>query len=400
MKSRQNRREFLKAGLAGIAGAAVLARPDLIAGAVNPGGEKSAEAKPVLRTLGKTGLRVPIVSMGTGDTQDAGLVRAALDAGMVLLATSQYYGNGQNERMIGQVLKGRKRDSVLVMTSAMPDGYDFKAATWTEATKAGPFLEKIEGSLKRLETDCVDILLLPFAARRESVFFEPILKAMEQIKRQGKARFIGIATHQFEPEAIRAAVETRVYDVAMTAYNFRKENRAEIQKAVEDAAKAGMGIIAMKTMAGAFWDKERTLPVNSKAALKWALQNENIHTAVPGMTNFEQLGADRSVMRDPVLSDPEKADLKLAFDSRGDGPYCQQCGQCVSQCRHELDIPTTMRAYMYAHGYGNPGRARETLSRAGIDPSACDDCGTCAVRCAMGADVRLKMRDMARLARA
>ena len=87
------------------------------------------------------------------------------------------------------------------------------------------------------------------------------------------------------------------------------------------------------------------------------------------------------------------------FDSGG-GPYCQQCGKCVSQCRRGLDIPTTMRAYMYAHGYDSPQRARETLSSAGITPAACEDCGTCPVRCAMGSDIRLKMRDMARLARA
>jgi predicted aldo/keto reductase-like oxidoreductase len=399
MKSMQNRREFLKTGLAGLAGAAALTGRDLTAGQAKPDEEKTAEAEPVRRTLGKTGLRVPVVSMGTGDTQDPGLIGAALDAGMVLLATSQYYGNGQNEQIIGRVLKGRARDSVLVMTSAMPDGYDFKAATWTGATKAGPFLEKFEGSLKRLETDCVDIFLLPFAARRESVLFEPLLKAMEQIKRQGKARFIGIATHQFEPEAIRAAVETGVYDVAMTAYNFRKENRAEIEQAAEEASKAGLGIIAMKTMAGAFWDKERTRPINAGAALKWALRKECIHTAVPGMTTFDQLSANRSVMRHPVLSDPEKEELKLTSVPDPLGPFCQQCGRCVPQCPKGQDIPNAMRAYMYAVGYGDTGRAGETLSMAGIRRPACGECRSCSVRCALGADIRNKMLDLERRCR-
>lgn len=389
-----NRREFLKTGLAGAAGAAALANLNLRADEKKP-----AEGRIVLRTLGRTGIQVPIVSMGTGDTNDSGLVKAALEGGVGLLATSANYGNGQNERMIGQIIKGRNRDSAVVMTSVFPDGYDFKVGLWTEATKAGPFMERFEGSLKRLEMECVDIFLLPFAAKRESVFFEPLLKAMEQIKKQGKARFIGIATHQHEPEAIRAAAETGIYDVAMTAYNFRKENRLEILEAVESASRAGMGIIAMKTMAGAFWDKEKIHPVNGTAALKWALQSEHVHTVVPGLTTHEQLAADLSVMKNPSLSEPEKADLKLTLNDRPDGPYCQQCGQCVGQCRHGLDVPTFMRSYMYAYGYGNLAHARDTLSLANCPDVPCAECGTCTVRCAMRYDVQGKMLDIARLGR-
>jgi uncharacterized protein len=400
--AQQDRRQFLKTSLAGMAGAAGLARANRMTEGMTdgkaPDGVSAAGAGPVMRTLGRTGLRVPVVSMGTGDTQDPGLVRAAIDGGVRLLATSSYYGNGENERMLSRVLKDRKRDSVVVVTSVMADGYDFKAANWTAATKAGPFLKKFEGSLKRLEVDCIDIFLLPFAAKRESVFFEPLLKAMEQIKKQGKARFIGVATHQFEPEAIRAAQETGVYDVVLTALNFRRENRVELLQAIESASRAGMGVIAMKTMAGAFWDKEKTRPINATAALKWAIESEHVHTAVPGLTSHDQLAADLSVMKNPALTDPERAELKLAFDLRPDAPYCQQCGRCVPQCRHGLDIPTSMRAYMYAHGHGNLRHARRALAWAGGPAAACADCVACSVRCAMGSDVKGKMLDIARLA--
>jgi uncharacterized protein len=390
MKNRcQNRRDFLKTGLAGLAGTAALAGLNLEATE-----RKETKGKIIRRKLGKTGIRLPVVSMGTGDTSDAALVKAALDRGIVLLATSQYYGNGLNERMIGQVVKGRRRDSALVMTSAMADGYDFKNGLFTEASKPQPFLEKFEGSLKRMELEYVDIFLLPFAARRESVFFEPLLKAMEQIKKQGKSRFIGIATHQFEPEAIRAAVETGIYDVVMTAYNFRKKNHAEIREAVEAASKAGMGIIAMKTMAGAFWDKDKKEPINAKAALKWVLQNEHVHTAVPGITAYEQLEMDLSVMKDLALTDAEKSELKLSLGDASNRLYCQQCGQCVGQCRHGMDIPTRMRARLYAYGHGNLSHARETLSLAGDSGIGCVRCASCSVTCAAGFDVKSSMVEL------
>ena len=77
------------------------------------------------------------------------------------------------------------------------------------------------------------------------------------------------------------------------------------------AAKAGVGIIAMKTQAGVFWDRERQHQINMKAALKWALANENVHTAIPGFTTFDQMNLDLSVMEDLQLTPAEKKDLTL-----------------------------------------------------------------------------------------
>ena len=392
MNGSQDRRSFLKTGIRGIAGTT------LLSGSVLRGGnETSVENKLISRKLGKTGIRLPIISMGTGDTGDPGLVKAAMDAGVRLLATSQYYGDGQNERLLGQIIKERGRDAVIIMTSAMPDGFNHKAGKFDAEARADRFAKKLDGSLERLGVEAVDIFLLPFLATRESVFFEPYLKAMENIKKQGKARFIGIATHSLEHEAIRAAVETGVYDIAMSAYNFRRKNHREISDAMAVAAKAGMGIIAMKTMAGAYWDKERTRPINAKAALKWVLQNENVHTAVPGMTTYEQIKLNFSLMEDLSLTDQEKADLKLSMHPDSNGPYCQQCGTCIAQCRKNLDIPTLMRSHMYAFGYRNLVHARDTLSSVTKGENPCTDCDSCTVQCALNFDIKNKISDIARL---
>ena len=112
---------------------------------------------------------------------------------------------------------------------------------------------------------------------------------MKKFKSEGKTKYIGLATHSFEPEAIRAAVDAEIYDVVTVAYNFKKTNLEEIYDALDYATSAGLGVIAMKTMAGAYWDKERTKPINAQAALKWAIQNENIHTIIPDIANFDHL---------------------------------------------------------------------------------------------------------------
>jgi aryl-alcohol dehydrogenase-like predicted oxidoreductase len=386
----QNRRTFIKTGLAGLAGAS------MIPGFSKSAGVKPAKQKIIRRNLGNTDITLPIVSMGAGDTNDPGLVKAAIDAGVRLLATSQYYGDGQNERIIGSIIKERGRDAAIIMTSAMPDNFNHQEGRFNDSAKAERFFKKFEVSHKRLGIETVDIFLLPFMAKRESVFYEPYLKAMENIKKSGKARFIGIATHSDEPEAIRSALETKVYDIAMVAYNFRKQNYAEISSAMAAASEAGMGIIAMKTMAGAFWDKERKQPINSQAALKWVLQNTNVHTAVPGITTYEQIQTDFSVMEDLTLTDKEKADLQLSVHPIPNGPYCQQCGKCLDQCRYRTDIPTLMRSHMYAFGYHNLAHASETLDYL-TGPIPCNVCDSCSVNCAMHFNIRQKAMEIARL---
>lgn len=387
-----SRRSFLKAGLAGVAGMTVMS-------CSSGSSEKNEDAKTkiVRRKLGKTGLQLPIVSMGTGDTNDAGLVRAALDAGVGLLATSEYYGNGRNEKMVSKVVREHGGEPAIIMTSTAPDNFNHREGVFNAGAKVEPFIARFHESLERLEVECVDVFLLPFMAKRESVFYEPYLRAMEDFKKQGKAKFVGIATHSHEAEAVRAAVETGVYDIAMIAYNFRKQNRDEIGEAIAYASGKGLGIIAMKTMAGTYWDEERKEPINSGAALKWVLQNENVHTTVPGVTTFDQLKKNIALMADLKLSDQEKADLKLSLHERDHGPFCQMCGRCIPQCSRSLDIPTIMRSHMYAYGYRNLEHARQTLVQAAGDTDPCCGCSTCTVKCAMGFDVRAKITNIARL---
>jgi hypothetical protein len=117
MKSteRMGRRNFVKTGISGLAGATIL-----------PSFLKSKEAKGIsgptkkdgfiYRKLGNTGLELPIVSMGVMNADNPNLVAAALDAGIIHLDTAHGYQRGKNEEMIGKVVKNRKRDSFVVAT--------------------------------------------------------------------------------------------------------------------------------------------------------------------------------------------------------------------------------------------------------------------------------------------
>jgi predicted aldo/keto reductase-like oxidoreductase len=394
-----SRRGFLRKSAAGLAGATILSAgrwPEPRAGTTT---ETAAETKRPLmyRTLGKTGLKVSIVSMGVMNADNPNLVRAALDAGIIHLDTAHVYQRGRNEEMVGQVIKDRPRDSFVLGTKVRGPNQDRDTGLFGADTKAEQFIEDFHISLKRLQVDYVDILYLHNIKRREAALFEPLLSAMVKLKKEGKARFIGVSTHRNEPEVLRAAVESKAYDVVLTAFNFRQDHRDEVRKAIGEAAAAGLGIVAMKTQAGVYWDRERQHPINMTAALKWALQDEHVHTAIPGFTTFDQLETDLSVMADLTLTPGEKEDLRPREETARLGLYCQQCDSCRGQCAAGLDIPALMRGYMYAHGYRNLGAAKAALAEAGLTELPCGDCGECRVSCRQGFDVRRKVLDVARL---
>jgi hypothetical protein len=397
-----DRRSFLKTGLAGVAGAGALTA---LPAALRAGQPQARYAKPsgkavsgkfITRPLGKTGVVLPIVSMGVMNSNNDNLIRAALDGGIMHLDTAHGYQRGTNEGAIGKVLQGRPRDSFFIATKVPGEPRD-RQGNFSAETKAEAFVEKVNLSLERLGLEYVDILYLHNVQTRDAILYEPLLRALEDVRKSGKARFVGVSTHSNEHEVIRTVIEAKVHDVVLTGYNFRKTNLAELDAALAEAGKAGLGIVAMKTLAGAFWDRERQQPINTKAALKWALQNPNITTAIPGMTAFDQLEQNLAIAADITLTAEEKADLKLGETKGYAGLYCQGCETCLPQCPKDLPIPSLMRSYMYAYGYQNLGAAYDLLASLNVPTAPCDGCSRCSVRCAMGFDVRGRASDIARL---
>jgi hypothetical protein len=329
------------------------------------------------------------------------LVQTALDEGIVYIHTSSRYSERNHERLLGGVFAGRRRDSFVIATS--PDlpyradrGRDRSSDVGTQVDPA-LILESIDGSLVRLKLDHVDIYYLPSIATREVVFHEPYVRAFERLKQEGKTRFVGIATHENEPTVIRAAAESGFWDVVLTAYNFRQTHREEVRDAIRRAAAAGLGVVAMKTQAGVYWDRTRTRKINMKAALKWALQDESVHTTIPAFANYDEMKEDLAIMEDLTLSPEETEDLAIGDELGLSGCYCQQCRICVAQCPEGMDIPPLMRGYMYAFGHRQPGKAREALRSWTPADVSCKHCVRCEVECALGFDVRARALDIARI---
>ena len=385
------RRDFVRSTLAGFGGLFFLPPIDKKQ-EIKIVEAKGKERKFVYRTLGRTGLKLPVINMGVMNTDNPALVRAALDSGMVLLDSAQTYQRGQNEGMIGEVLKRRPRDSFVLATKArLP--FNQTTGLYTEDATEEAYLKKVDTSLKNLGLEYVDIYYHHGISKRESALFEPILKALEKAKKEGKVRFVGITTHMNEPEVIHAAVDSKVYDVILTAYNFQQKHYPEVRDAIARAAQAGLGIVGMKAIRGG--SRQTSNVKNPAAALKWVLQDPNVHTIIPGFTTFDEMNVDLAVMEDTNLSEDEKKSLqKEAFLP---SLYCQGCRQCLGQCPEKLPIPDLMRAYMYTYDYRNLGLAQDLILSLNLPATVCEDCFKRPVKCSSGFNVSAKIRNVVRL---
>lgn len=381
------RRNFLKIGAAGAIG--MLTTPHLTASKPAPETKKL-----ITRPLGKTGISLPIVSMGVMRADNPNLVKGALRLGAVHLDTAHGYQNGNNELMLGEILKDYPRDSYVIATKVKAEGRD-KDGNFTNQTSIDDFLRKFHLSLERLKLDYVDILYSHDLYSRDAVLYKPLNDALLKLKADGKVKHLGVSTHRNEHIVIDAAVESGIYEVVLTAINLKQGHVQQIKDSIAKAANNGIGIIAMKTMMGGFLDSERQKPVNASAALKWVMQDENICTSIPGFTTFDEMVDSLAVNEDLSLTDQEKDFLGMAIAQTG--LYCQGCSQCVQSCPANLPIPDVMRAYMYAYGYRETAKAGELLAELGIHEGVCDNCSQCHVTCAKGFDVQNKISQIARL---
>ena len=376
-----DRRHFMKSSVMG-ASLSLLSSSPLTAITRQAGPSPGAQGKVITRPLGRTGIELPVVSMGVMRADNPALVRAAHESGMKHLDTAHGYQKGNNETMLGELLKDYPRDSFVISTKVPPDAKD-------------AFLANLDLSLERLRMEYVDILYVHGLTAGDDVLSPSTLDALRVARESGKARHIGVSTHRNEPEVIRAAIRSGVYEVVLTSVNFKQDHYPDVKKAIAEAAAAGVGIVAMKTMAGAFHDKERTKPINCKAALKWVLQDPNVTTAIPGITAFDQLTENAGVNHDLAMTEEEKSSL-VPGKSEG-GLYCPGCSGCTERCTKGLPVPDIMRAYMYTYGYRDARMAQDLLAGLRIAGDPCGECEECTVGCPRGFDVPRRVRDITRL---
>jgi aryl-alcohol dehydrogenase-like predicted oxidoreductase len=308
------------------------------------------------RILGRTGLQVSEIGFGTwqlggewgqtDDEQSIRLLHRAMDLGVNFIDTALVYGNGHSEQVLGRALQGR-RDKAIVATKIPPKNYRWpvtEADSINDTFPADWIVECTEKSLKNLQTDYVDVQQLhawtPGYARQDEWY-----EALTRLQRDGKIRFFGVSSNDWDPDSPTEAVELGLLDTVQVIYNIFEQRPAA--RLLPAALQHGTGIIVRVPFeeglltgkmdenyqfeAGdwrAQWlsperlreAKSRTdalksflnedVPDLSALALKFCLSHRATATVIPGMRKLTHLEANVRVSDRKLLSGEEIESLK------------------------------------------------------------------------------------------
>jgi len=414
------------------------------------------------RRLGRTNFMVSEIGFGgSGISFDnIAMVDRAIERGLNYIDTSSGYREGQSEPALGKLLKGAKRDKVFLATKAalflkerttmLRARYNALPAaerqTYAErarenvAKRAMPVMtkestrddkkirqivqaeiddileregvpgldrseytkrivESVQGSAKRLQTDCIDVIIIPGRVSMPSqVDLPEVHEAFEKLKKAGTVRFLGVATHANIHDVLTACIENGKYDVLMPAYNAL--NHGDLDDVLKQAAAKDVGVVVMKALApflrrGEVDDRVNELVKGGlspyQKAYRWVLENPNVACVISAMKSREQVDHNIGIPTMKLGLRDRKALERFARARAAEA--CAMCASCAKACPARIPIPDILRFGMYADGYGEVREA--TQAYAGLAPeqtvAACLDCGACERACPNGVPIRQRI---------
>ena len=271
----------------------------------------AASAKPAnnvlpSRTLGRTGAKVSILAFGCGsrflmykdEDSATAILNRALDLGITYLDTAYAYGDGESETRVGRVMASRRKE--VWLATKIPD------------RTRDEFLRRLEASLKRLQTDHVDLVHIHSLGHAEDLTKieapEGALKGLMEARQQKMARFVGMTSHT-DGEVMAKAIERHDLDCVQMALNASRNGRFE-ELALPAANAKNLGVIAMKVTGQEFLVGDGAGKADMNSLLRYSMSLP-VTTAVVGMPRPEMLAHNVEVARDfSPLNDQEKARLR------------------------------------------------------------------------------------------
>jgi predicted aldo/keto reductase-like oxidoreductase len=311
------------------------------AGATLPLLKEVTEASPAAtklphRTLGRTGAKVSILAFGCGsrflmyedEDQALAALNHAMDLGITYLDTAYAYGDGKSETRVGKVMATRRKE--VFLATKIPD------------RTRDEFMKRLEGSLKRLQVDHVDLVHIHSLGQAEDLAKieapDGALKGLLEAREQKMARFIGMTSHT-NGEVMAQAIERHPLDCVQMALNATRNGRFE-ELALPAANKKKLGIIAMKVTGQEFLVGTGENQANIAQLLRYSM-GLPVTTAVIGMPKVEHIEQNIEIARTFKPLDPvERESLR-----NGLGPVRDALQKRLSG---HLDGPTNCPELFYA----------------------------------------------------
>ena len=321
-----------------------------------------------------------------------------LEGGPEGVDSAESYRWGGAEESIGKALKG-KRDKVILTSKTKAGASDSQSE----------IMKNLEGSLRRLQTDYVDIYYNHSVNDVDRLRNQEWLEFTELAKRQGKIRFRGVSGHGSNlTQCIDYAIDNDIADVILVAYNFGQDPdffdklrhtfhwssiQPELPRLLAKAKGKDVGVLAMKTLMGARLNDmrpyERPGGTFSQAAFRWVLSGPNVDALLISMSDMTEVDEYVAASGSETLGKYDRQLLERYAYMRA-GQYCLPgCNACASSCPQRVEIAEVLRTRMYDVDYGNRSLAKAEYAALGKGAAACTECTTqqCLDACPIGVPI-------------
>jgi hypothetical protein len=375
-RNKIDRRNFIKSiGAAGLYSIGAYGQPTTESNEPNAAKEEQNALLPQLpkRKLGKTGVEVPVLALGTNRLDNQVILRAALKRGIYYWDTAHSYMEGNSELTIGKFLaqNPQLREKLFIVSKA--------SGAWQAQTPQAVVAEvqkRFETSLQRMNTTYIDMYYVVHGLSDPSQLTDELRQWVENAKKKKLIRFTGFSAHKNMADNLKAAASLGWIDAAMASYNFRLMQDEQLRAAIEACHKAGVAVIAMKTLGlrtdhkvETEADKKIVEPFLSRgftdlqANIKAVLSNEKITAACVGMNSVAHLASNAAAATDGEKLSQQDMDALQQYAKATCSGYCAGCANiCDSALGQMPYVSDIMRYLMYYNSYGQKEMAKKLFA--------------------------------------
>lgn len=373
MSSELNRRNFLKTiGAAGL-GSVLASKAKADSNEPNAADVKKQNETPQVptRKFGKSGPDVSALSLGAIQLIDNQVIlTSSLKWGVTYWDTAYGYTNGNSEICIGKFLAARPemRKKLFIATKA------------SHAKGEQEVEGRLQESLKRMNTDYVDVFYGVHVLDDISQLTEDLKPWAENAKKKGLIRSFGFSTHKNMARNLFEASKLGWVDAILTTYNFRLTKDPQMQKAIDACYKAGIALTAMKTQGlRVETDDDRKLIehfsakglTEGQAKIKAVIEDERIAAVTVGMNSVALINENVAAMIDKTKLAHDDKDALAEYASATCTGYCAGCAHiCDAAVAGVSNISDVMRSLMYHNSYGDTQLAKQAFAATPADVRA------------------------------